>query len=105
VPEPDPRLIIWTDHALAKAQLLGISRADVEEAILAGQGFASSTPPIGMSLAWSTGRQAAPCLATSCACFPRRPSASLHNFPAPAIPKFIGATFNSGGGRIRTFEA
>jgi hypothetical protein len=36
VPESDPRIIIWTDHALAKAQLLGTSRADVVEAILAG---------------------------------------------------------------------
>ena len=34
-PNP-PRIIVWTDHALVKAQLLGIARADLEEAILAG---------------------------------------------------------------------
>ncbi len=28
-------MVEWTDHALAKAQLLGIARADVEDAILA----------------------------------------------------------------------
>jgi len=27
-------MVEWTDHALAKAQLLGISRADVEDAVL-----------------------------------------------------------------------
>jgi hypothetical protein len=27
-------MVEWTDHALAKAQLLGIARADVEDAIL-----------------------------------------------------------------------
>jgi hypothetical protein len=32
----DPRIITWTDHALAKAPLLGISRTDVESAILSG---------------------------------------------------------------------
>ncbi|HXG77245.1 MAG TPA: hypothetical protein VNJ53_11800 [Gaiellaceae bacterium] len=29
-----PRIVEWTDHALAKAQLLSIARADVEEAVL-----------------------------------------------------------------------
>lgn len=29
-----PRRIEWTDHALAKAELLGIARADVEDTIL-----------------------------------------------------------------------
>ena len=28
-------MVDWTDHALAKAQLLGIARADVEDAVLA----------------------------------------------------------------------
>jgi hypothetical protein len=28
-------MVEWTDHALAKAQLLGIARADVRDAILA----------------------------------------------------------------------
>jgi hypothetical protein len=36
VPGPEPRIILWTDHALAKAQFLGIARADVEDAILDG---------------------------------------------------------------------
>jgi hypothetical protein len=38
MPEPEPRIIIWTDHALAKAQFLGISRADVEDTIFNGHG-------------------------------------------------------------------
>lgn len=29
-----PRIVEWTDHALAKAELLSIPRAHVEEAIL-----------------------------------------------------------------------
>jgi hypothetical protein len=29
-----PQVVEWTDHALVKAQLLGIARADVEDAIL-----------------------------------------------------------------------
>jgi len=34
---PDaPRIVAWTDHALAKAQLLGITRIDVEDAVLEG---------------------------------------------------------------------
>lgn len=28
--------MVWTDHALVKAQLLGIARLDVEDAILSG---------------------------------------------------------------------
>jgi hypothetical protein len=30
------RLVAWTEHALVKAQLLGVPRADVEEAVLSG---------------------------------------------------------------------
>jgi len=30
-----PTIVVWTDHALAKAQLLGIGLADVEDAVLA----------------------------------------------------------------------
>ena len=34
---PDaPRIVAWTDHALAKAQLMGITRIDVEDAVLEG---------------------------------------------------------------------
>jgi hypothetical protein len=29
-----PTIVVWTDHASAKAQLLGIARADVEDAVL-----------------------------------------------------------------------
>jgi hypothetical protein len=32
---PAPATVLWTDHALAKAQLLGITNADVEDALLA----------------------------------------------------------------------
>ncbi len=32
--EPAPRLVVWTDHALVKAQMLGLALADVEEALL-----------------------------------------------------------------------
>jgi len=31
-----PTTVVWTDHALVKAQLLGIARSDVEDAILSG---------------------------------------------------------------------
>lgn len=31
-----PRIVVWTDHALVKAQVLGIARADVEDAVLSG---------------------------------------------------------------------
>lgn len=31
-----PRIVVWTDHALVKAQILGIARADVEDSILEG---------------------------------------------------------------------
>jgi hypothetical protein len=34
VAQKGPRIVEWTDHALAKAQLLSIARADVEEAVL-----------------------------------------------------------------------
>ncbi len=33
-----PSLVAWTDHALVKAQLLDMSRADVEDAVLSGHG-------------------------------------------------------------------
>ena len=36
VPVPTPRLVRWTDHAVVKAELLGYSRADIEDAILEG---------------------------------------------------------------------
>lgn len=29
-----PSTVVWTDHALAKAQLLGIATSDIEDAIL-----------------------------------------------------------------------
>jgi hypothetical protein len=29
-----PRLVAWTDHALVKAEMLNIARADVEDAVL-----------------------------------------------------------------------
>jgi hypothetical protein len=32
--EPEPRLVRLTDHALAKAELLGIARTDIEQAVL-----------------------------------------------------------------------
>jgi alkylation response protein AidB-like acyl-CoA dehydrogenase len=32
----DPRIVHWSDHALAKAELLGFARADVEQIVLAG---------------------------------------------------------------------
>ena len=32
----EPRLVEWTDHALVKAELLGVTRADVERAVLDG---------------------------------------------------------------------
>ena len=32
--ESDPRMVRFTDHALAKAELLGITRTDVEQAVL-----------------------------------------------------------------------
>jgi hypothetical protein len=31
-----PRIVAWADHALVKAQLLGIARSDVEDAVLEG---------------------------------------------------------------------
>jgi hypothetical protein len=38
VTELGPRLVAWTDHALVKAQLLGVPRADIEEAVLSSHG-------------------------------------------------------------------
>jgi hypothetical protein len=35
---PAPARFRWTDHALAKAQVLGISHTDVETAVLEGHG-------------------------------------------------------------------
>jgi hypothetical protein len=35
VPPNPPRIVIWSDHAVVKAQLLAIGRADVEDVILA----------------------------------------------------------------------
>ena len=32
----DPRIVRWSDHALAKAELLGFARTDVEHIVLAG---------------------------------------------------------------------
>jgi hypothetical protein len=32
--ESDPRMVRFTDHALAKAELLGIPRTDIESAVL-----------------------------------------------------------------------
>jgi hypothetical protein len=37
-PGPEPRVVVWTDHALAKAEFLGVPRADVEPAVLTGHG-------------------------------------------------------------------
>jgi hypothetical protein len=34
VPPAEPRIVRWSDHALAKAELLGLPRADVEAAVL-----------------------------------------------------------------------
>lgn len=34
MPRGEPRIVGWTDHALAKTQLLSFARADVEEAVL-----------------------------------------------------------------------
>jgi len=34
-PAAAPRVVRWTDHALVKAELLGVARADVETAVLA----------------------------------------------------------------------
>ncbi|WP_249019121.1 hypothetical protein [Conexibacter sp. S30A1] len=33
-----PLAVLWTDHALVKAQLLAVTRLDVEDAILDGHG-------------------------------------------------------------------
>lgn len=46
-----PPIVEWTDHALAKAQLLSIARADVEEAVPTMRECRHATPalPIGSS--------------------------------------------------------
>ena len=31
-----PRLVEWTDHAVVKAEMLGVTRTDVERAVLEG---------------------------------------------------------------------
>ena len=36
MPATGPHTVEWTAHALAKAQLLGVARTDVEDAVLAG---------------------------------------------------------------------
>jgi hypothetical protein len=36
VTESGPRIVTWTDHAVVKAQLLGVPQTDVEEAVLSG---------------------------------------------------------------------
>jgi hypothetical protein len=36
VTAPKPQIVAWSDHARAKAELLGIAGAEVEDAILAG---------------------------------------------------------------------
>jgi hypothetical protein len=33
---PDPRIVAWSDHAIVKASLLGIARADIEDVVLTG---------------------------------------------------------------------
>ncbi len=38
MPAPEPHVVAWTDHALAKAHFLGIPRFDIEEALLACHG-------------------------------------------------------------------
>ena len=32
----EPRIVTWSDHALVKADLMGVSRTDMEDAIIAG---------------------------------------------------------------------
>jgi hypothetical protein len=34
VPSSVPRLVVWSDHALVKAELLNVSRVDIEQAVL-----------------------------------------------------------------------
>jgi hypothetical protein len=31
-----PRIVVWSEHSLAKADFLGIARSDVEDAVLTG---------------------------------------------------------------------
>ena len=35
VPAATPTMFVWTDHALAKAQFLGLARIDVEDIVTA----------------------------------------------------------------------
>lgn len=39
-----PSRVNWTDHALVKAALLGLARADVEDAVLEGHGQRGRNP-------------------------------------------------------------
>jgi hypothetical protein len=32
----EPRIVVWTDHAVTKAEVLGFARSDVEDALLTG---------------------------------------------------------------------
>lgn len=34
VPPESPNIVVWSDHALVKADLLGVPRTDVEDAVL-----------------------------------------------------------------------
>lgn len=36
MPTAEPRVVRFTDHARVKADLLGIARADIEDAVLSG---------------------------------------------------------------------
>lgn len=36
VPPAVPRNVVWSDHARVKAQILGVARSDVQDAILDG---------------------------------------------------------------------
>jgi hypothetical protein len=45
-----PHIVEWSDHALVKAEMLGIPRADVERIVLEGhQGPATLVPRTGLS--------------------------------------------------------
>ncbi len=39
-----PTRVDWSDHALTKAELLGLARADVEEAVLSAHGRRARNP-------------------------------------------------------------
>jgi hypothetical protein len=36
VPPDSPTIVVWSDHALVKADMLGVARADVEDTVLNG---------------------------------------------------------------------